>query len=135
MSIIDLRSDTLTQTAMDAILVLDGRMAIIRVNSTAERLLGCTVEDLVGESIHDFLVPESAARVEAFAREIERRPEGQQQLWVPQDFVVRRWDHSVFPAEVTLSRFENRSEAFYTLILRNSDERLEAERRIQLLTR
>jgi PAS domain S-box-containing protein len=124
----------LLQTAMDAIVVLDGRMAIIRVNSAAERLLGCTAEDLVGESIHDFLVPESAARVEAFAREIERRPAGQQQLWVPQDFVVRRWDHSVFPAEVTLSRFENRTRAFYTLILRNSDERLEAERRIQLLT-
>jgi PAS domain S-box-containing protein len=124
----------LLDNAMDAILVLDARMKIVRVNPAAERLLGCTREDLVGESINDFLVPESAARVEAFAKEIGGRPEGRQQLWVPQDFIARRWDHSVFPAEGTLSRFENRNETFYTLILRNSDERLEAERQIRLLT-
>jgi hypothetical protein len=40
----------------------------------------------------------------------------------------------VFSAEATLSRFENRREVFYTLMLRNADERLEAERQIQLLT-
>ena len=124
----------LLETAMDAILVLDAEMKIIRGNPAAERLLGCTAEDLVGENINDFLVPDSMARVKAFAKELENRPQGKQQLWVPQDFVARRWDHSVFPAEVTLSRFENRQEVFYTLILRNSDERLEAERQIQLLT-
>jgi formate hydrogenlyase transcriptional activator len=48
--------------------------------------------------------------------------------------VARRWDHSVFPAEATLSRFENHRDVFYTLILRNADERLAAERQIQLLT-
>ena len=96
--------------------------------------MGCTAEDLLGESLKDFLAPESLGRVEAFAKEIENRPQGKQQLWVPQDFVARRWDHSVFPAEATLSRFENHREVFYTLILRNADERLEAERQIQLLT-
>ncbi len=124
----------LIQSAMDAIIVLDGRLEIVRANPAAERLLGCTAEDLLGESLKDFLAPESLARVEAFAKEIKTRPQGKQQLWVPQDFVARRWDHSVFPAEATLSRFENRREVFYTLILRNADERLEAERQIQLLT-
>jgi PAS domain S-box-containing protein len=124
----------LLETAMDAILVLDGQMGIVRVNPAAERLLGCTAEDLLGENLKDFLTPESLARVEAFAKGISSRPRGQQQLWVPQDFVARRWDHSLFPAEATLSRFENRRQVFYTLILRNADERLEAERQLQLLT-
>jgi formate hydrogenlyase transcriptional activator len=124
----------LLQSAMDAILVLDGRMDIIRINPAAERLLGCGAEDLVGESIRDFLVNDSAAWVEKFTREIETRPEGKQQLWVPQDLVARRWDHSVFPAEGTLSRFENQGQSFFTLILRNVDERQEAERQIQRLT-
>jgi PAS domain S-box-containing protein len=123
----------LLDSAMDSILVLDAGMKIARVNPAAERLLGCTQEDLIGESLNDFLVPESASRVEAFTKEIGGRPEGRQQLWVPQDFIARRWDHSVFPAEGTLSRFENRNEIFYTLILRNSDERLEAERQIRFL--
>jgi GAF domain-containing protein len=38
----------LLESAMDAILVLDGRMQIVRVNPAAERLLGCTAEDLLG---------------------------------------------------------------------------------------
>ena len=124
----------LLESAMDAILVLNGSMDIIRINPAAERLLGCGEEDLVGESIRDFLVNDSAALVENFTREIEARPEGKQQLWVPHDLVARRWDHSVFPAEATLSRFENQSQTFFTLILRNVDERQDAERQIQRLT-
>jgi PAS domain S-box-containing protein len=121
------------ETAMDAILVLNAELKVVRINPAAARLFGCTAEDLAGESINDFLVKDSTAKVERFARELETRPEGRQQLWVPQDFVARRWDHSVFPAEATLSRFENRGQAFYTLILRNVDERLDAEKQIQLL--
>ena len=124
----------LLQSAMDAILILDHQLQIVRVNPAAERLFGGTAEDLVGENIADFLVPDSVARVQTFAQEIGNRPEGRQQLWVPQDFVAQRWDRSVFPAEATLSRFESRQEVFYTLILRNADERLEAQRQIQLLT-
>jgi PAS domain S-box-containing protein len=125
---------TLLETAMDAILVLDAGLKVLRINPAAARLFGGTAEDLTGESINDFLVKDSAAHVERFARELESRPEGKQQLWVPQDFVARRWDHSVFPAEATLSRFESRGQAFFTLILRNVDERVEAEKQIQLLT-
>lgn len=124
----------LLHSALDAILVLDGCMNIVRGNPAAERLLGCPAEDLVGEGIQEFLVAESAAGVERFTREIESRPEGRQQLWVPQDFVARRRDRSVFPAEATLSRFENRGQSFFTLILRNTDERVEAQRQIQRLT-
>lgn len=120
--------------AMDAILVVDAALKIVRVNPAAERLFGCTAEDLLGETFKEFLVSESAAQMDTFADEIAQRPPGQQQIWIPQDFIVRRWDHSVFPAEVTLSRFEDRAEVFHTLILRNCDERLEADRRIRLLT-
>jgi PAS domain S-box-containing protein len=124
----------LLATAMDAVLVLDGRMRIVRANPASERMFGCTQEDLAGEQIGNFLVQESAGLVEKFAQQVARGPTGNPQLWVPQNFIARRWDHSVFPAEATLSRFERRQEVFYTLILRNTEERPEAERQIQLLT-
>ncbi len=123
----------LLETAMDAILVLGDGLKVVRINHAAARLFGCTEEDIIGENIHGFLVKESAARIETFTRELETHPEGKQQLWVPQDFVARRRDRSVFPAEATLSRFENQGQTFYTLILRNVDERIEAEKQIQLL--
>jgi len=124
---------TLLETAMDAILVLDAGLKVVRINQAAARVFGCTAEDLVGENLHDFLVQDSAKRAEAFARKLEHRPKDKQQLWLSQDFVARRWDNSVFPAEATLSRFESQQQFFYTLILRNADERLEAERQIQRL--
>jgi PAS domain S-box-containing protein len=124
---------TLLETALDAILVLDAGLRVVRANQAASRLFGHSASALQGASLEDFLVADSVRRVERFARELEARPGGQQQLWVPQDFAARRRDASIFPAEATLSRFENRGQAYFTLILRNTDERVEAEKQIQLL--
>jgi PAS domain S-box-containing protein len=123
----------LLNSAMDAILVLDGTGTITRVNPAAERLFGCTAEDLIGENLRSFLPPESTAQLNAFVKELNSQSDGQRQLWIPQSFAVQRWDKATFPAEATLSRFVNRGQTFHTVILRNVDERLAAERRIELL--
>ncbi len=117
--------------AMDAIVVLDADGAVVRVNPAAERLFGCTAEDLLGERLHDFLPADSALHFSAFVKELEARSDGPRQLWIPQGFAVQRWDKTTFPAEATLSRFENRGRIFHTFILRNVDERLAAERRLE----
>src|SRR6185436_3721541 len=49
-------------------------------------------------------------------------------------FPVLRWDKTSFPAEATISRFTSRGHVLHTVILRNVDDRLAAERRIELLT-
>jgi PAS domain S-box-containing protein len=120
--------------AMDGIVVLDGQMTIIRANPAAERLFGCTEEDLIGESLRAFLDQESASHLDAFTKDLNTRPHTKGQLWIPHSFTVKRWDKSLFPAEATLSRFSNRGQTYHTVILRNVDERLEADRRIQSLT-
>jgi PAS domain S-box-containing protein len=124
----------LLDSAMDAVAVLDAVGVVTRVNPAAERLFGCAAEDLLGENLRDFLPPESAARLDAFVKELDAQPEGSRQLWIPQSFVVQRWDKSTFPAEATISRFTNRGQVFHTVILRNVDDRLAAERRIELLS-
>ena len=89
---------------------------------------------MLGENWRDFLPPESAARFGSFVKELEAQTAGARQLWIPQSFIVLRWDKTPFPAEATVSRFENRGQAFHTLILRNVDERLAAEQRIHSRT-
>ncbi len=121
-------------SAMDAIVVLDAQMNIVRVNPAAERLLGCTAEDLLGENLRDFLHHVSASQLAVFADELNTKPIGKGQLWIPHSLTVQRWDKSLFPAEATLSRFSNRGQTYHAIILRNVDERLEAERRIQALS-
>ena len=124
----------LLDSAMDGVLVLDAKGVITRVNPAATRLFGCTGEDLLGENLRAFLPPESAAQFDAFIKELETPREGDRQLWIPECFTVQRWDKSVFPAEATLSRFTNRAQIYYTAILRNVDDRMAAERRLELLT-
>ena len=79
---------TLLESAMDAILVLDAGLNVVRVNPATERLFGCTAEEMLGESLRDFLVPrERGARGnDSPARLDDRAPRAKQQLWVPQDF-------------------------------------------------
>jgi transcriptional regulator with PAS, ATPase and Fis domain len=89
---------------------------------------------LLGENLRDFLPPENAARFASFVKELEAQTAGARQLWIPQSFIALRWDKTPFPTEATLSRFENRGQVFHTFILRNLDERLAAEQRIQSLT-
>jgi PAS domain S-box-containing protein len=123
----------LLDSAMDAVVVLDAAADITRVNPAAERLFGCAVEDLVGENFREFLPPESAAQFNGFVKALDAQSADKRQLWIPQSFPVLRWDKSIFPAEATISRFANRGQDFHTVILRNVDERLAAERRIALL--
>jgi formate hydrogenlyase transcriptional activator len=124
----------LLNSAMDAVVVIEGAGGITRVNPAAEKFFGCTAEDLIGENLREFLPPESAAQFNTFVRELDAQPEGNGHLWIPQSFTVQRWDKSVFPVEATISRFNNRGRLFHTVILRNVDERLAAERRIELLS-
>jgi PAS domain S-box-containing protein len=116
----------LLDSAMDAVVVLDAAGGILQTNPAAERLFGCTAEDLAGENLRDFLGNESAAHFDAFVKELDAQTASRRQLWIPQSFTVQRWDKSTFPAEATLSRFENRGQTFHTVILRNVDERLAA---------
>jgi PAS domain S-box-containing protein len=124
----------LLDSAMDAVVVLDAQGVMRRANPAAERLFGCAVEDLLGEKLRDFLPPDSAARFDSFVQELDAPATRARQLWIPQSFTVLRRDRTSFPAEATLSRFENRGQVFHTLILRNVDERLAAQRRIESLT-
>ncbi|HVR34407.1 MAG TPA: sigma 54-interacting transcriptional regulator [Methylomirabilota bacterium] len=124
----------LFDSAMDAVVVLDAAGVITRVNPAAERLFGSPARALIGQDLRAFLPPESASLFDAFVRALDAQSGDRRQLWIPQSFPVLRQDRTSFPAEATLSRFTNRDQVFHTVILRNVDDRLAAERTIALLT-
>src|SRR4029079_4583407 len=73
----------LLHSAMDAVVVLDAAGEITRVNPAAERLFGCTAEDLLGEDLRDFLPAESAAQFNGFVKELDAQSADKRQLWIP----------------------------------------------------
>jgi PAS domain S-box-containing protein len=123
----------LIDSAMDAILELDGELCITQMNHAAEEVFGCHAADVTGRAFGRFLSHESRGRLLYLTRELERRPEGKQSLWIPDGLEAIRTEGSGFQAEATVSRCELEGRPFYTLILRNINARIEAEARIRAL--
>jgi PAS domain S-box-containing protein len=121
-------------SAMDAIIELDDRLQITRVNPAAEKTFACRADNMVHQSFSRFVGSEDRARLETLIAELDGRPEGQRSLWIPGGLTARCPGGESFPAEATMSRFELHRKKFTTLILRNIHDRMEAEEKIQSLT-
>jgi PAS domain S-box-containing protein len=124
----------LVGSAMDAIVQLDGDLRVLRMNPAAERTFELPAEAAEGMPLSSLTRPEDAAKLEALARALHDRPPDQRSAWVAGGFAGMTAGGNSFPAEATLSLFELDGRRHFTLILRNVDQRIEAERRIVTLT-
>ena len=123
----------LVDCAMDAILELDQDGNITLINRAAEQAFGRRAQEMIGREFNQFL---AAASREKFAQLLEglaSLPRERKSLWVPGGLTALGAGGS-FPAEATLSTSELQRRKFYTVILRNLNERQEAEQRIRQLT-
>ena len=124
----------LVNSAMDAIIELDHDLRVTRVNTATEKVFQCPASQMVGQDFRRFLKDEDTGKLVHLIEELDTRAEGQRYLWIPGGLRARCPEGREFPAEATLSRFHVRRETFHTLILRNINERLEAEQKIRSLT-
>ncbi|MGD8604890.1 MAG: sigma 54-interacting transcriptional regulator, partial [Anaerolineales bacterium] len=123
----------LLDTAMDAIIELDHDLRVTRLNSAAEKIFGTSNSEAAGRDFSQMLSGDSAEKLKSLAEELGSRPSGGQYLWIPGGLRGRNSDSGEFPAEATLSRFEMHRDTFFTLILRDVNERLKAEETIRSL--
>jgi len=124
----------LIESALDAIIQLDGDLRVTGMNPAAERTFETPVEAARGMPLSALISPTDATKLEALLRDLAGRPPNARSGWVPGGFSGLKLGGSTFPAEGTLSLFELDRRQHVTLILRNVDDRLEAERRIATLT-
>jgi len=124
----------LIESAMDAIVQLDRGLRVVRMNAAAERTFGLPPRSGHGTPLAQLVEAEDARRLETMARELEAAPAGERSRWIAGGLSGRLASGGTFPAEATLSAFEAGGGRHFTLILRNVDDRLEAERRIRSLT-
>ncbi|MGH7845478.1 MAG: sigma-54-dependent Fis family transcriptional regulator [Candidatus Binatia bacterium] len=124
----------LVNSAMDAIIEVDRHLEVTRMNPAAEKVFGCKAVDATGKNFGRVLAPEAQEKLARLMIDLDTRPEGQRYLWIPGGLKGLSPTGAEFPAEATLSRFDIEREPFYTLILRDVNERLEADRKIHSLT-
>ncbi len=120
--------------AMDAIVELDSELETTLVNSAGEIVLGAKEHQIRGSLFSRFLDRASTRKLRELMAELDEQPLGKRHLWIPGGLQAKRLDGSQFNAEATLSFNEVHRKPRYTLILRNVDDRLNAERRIRSLT-
>lgn len=114
----------LVEGAWEAILSLDEAGCIRSANRSAESKLGGR-GPLTGTMFEEMLTEEPAGRWRLQMQ--GERP------WVLADLEVRRPGGGVYPAEASVSPFERDGRRHYTVILRDLEERREAERRMAQL--
>jgi PAS domain S-box-containing protein len=123
----------LLDSAMDAIIELDDHLRVTGANPAAERIFHCPASGLIGRDFRQLVSLGDGQRLRGFMEDLDRRAKGEQSLWVPGGLTAHCSNGDVFPAEATLSRCEMHRSKFYTLILRNVHERVEAESKIRSL--
>jgi PAS domain S-box-containing protein len=124
----------LIDSAMDAIVELDHELTVTMMNAAAERVFACSTARMVGQRAEHLVGVDATKELGQFAEELEGRSDGERHLWIPGGFAACPPGGAPFPAEATLSRYESRGRPFYTLILRNVDDRVRAERQIKSLS-
>jgi PAS domain S-box-containing protein len=121
------RLSGLVESAMDAIIAVNGEQRIVLFNASAERMFGIAREQAIGEPL-DVLIPtrlRGAHRslVERFGEEpAHARKMGARMVW------ARRSDGSEFPIEAAVSKLGTADGWLYTVFARDISERYEAER-------
>ena len=124
----------LVGSAMDAIIEVDQHLQVTQMNPAAEKVFGCAAAEAAGRTFTHFLTADSREKLARLIIDLDTRADGQRSLWIPGGLAATNDHGGSFQTEATLSRFDLEREPFYTLILRNVNERLEAEQKIRSLT-
>ncbi|MHC4136938.1 MAG: sigma-54-dependent Fis family transcriptional regulator [Planctomycetota bacterium] len=123
----------LVDSTLDAIVQLDADLGIVRVNPAAEKTFRAAADRLLGRNFVEFLSGDSGSKFRRYLDALSPSPAGQSSAWISGGLEALRADGSAFPAEASLARFEAGCGSYVTVILRDVDERREAERQIEAL--
>jgi PAS domain S-box-containing protein len=123
----------LFDSAMDAVIEFDQNLKVTRMNPAAEQAFLCAADRLMGDDFSSLISEESRKKLRHLIDDLGAPTQGRRSLWVPGGLQALPVGGKEFPAEATLSRFEIERQSFYSLILRNINDRLEADRKLHSL--
>jgi len=123
----------LVNSAMDGIIELDSNFVIRMMNPAAEKLFHCELSNAVGNNFLNLLSEQGKNIFRNSIDELQKLPEGEKFIWITDSLNIRCKKGMEFPSEATISRYEVNSEFFYTVILRNINDKLLAEKKIHNL--
>ncbi len=128
------RLRSVVETAVDGILVAGADGQIVAANPSAVQMFGyAAAEELIGRNLSVLMPPHEAERHDAYlaAHHVTGRSRA---IGVPgRELVARRRDGTEFPIDLSVASFEAGGNRFFTGIVRDATEWVQAEQRRKLL--
>lgn len=117
--------------ANEAIISIDNAQQIILYNKGAERIFGYKVAEILGQPLN-LLLPEALRAIhQNHIAEFAQSPTTARYMGKRQQIVGLRKNGDVFPAEASISKLQVQDGFIFTVVLRDTTNRLETERMLQ----
>jgi len=100
------------------------------MNPAAVRLINCQPEEVIGRNFLELLSGKGRDIFIGSLKELENLEEGEKYIWITGNLNINCKNGVTFPAEATVSLNKSSKEIFYTVILRNVNDKVEAEKKI-----
>lgn len=123
------------ESAIDAVITIDGAGCVNLFNASAERMFGCCAYTAIGKPLDRFLSEPFRNLLSEYAQATDPSKATRRKRWIPEGLTARRVDGETFSVEGTISPVKVCGRTLYTLILRDIDERKRAEAKIIQLQR
>ncbi len=117
------------ESAMDAIITVDAKQRIVLFNRAAEKVFLCSAAEIAAKPVEQFFSERFRDLLAKSASQRVATP----YLWAPEGLTAIRSNGEEFPVEATLSHFKISGKKFCTIILRDINERLQAETELNKL--
>ncbi|MGZ5055514.1 MAG: sigma-54 interaction domain-containing protein, partial [Methylobacter sp.] len=125
------RISSILGSAMDAIVTVDQQHRITLFNAAAARIFRCAADFAIGQPVERFIAPHCSKLFEQFID--FDNASAKTHAWAPEGLSARRADGEEFPIESTFSLLEAHDQKLYTIILRDVNDRLVAEQKLDRL--
>ncbi len=134
------RLAAIVDSAMDAIVAVDGEQHILLFNASAEMMFGCQAEEAIGSSMERFIPPRFRAEYKAHLRSVGETGANTRAMGTRGVLWAMRSNGEEFPVEASISHVEDAGTTLFTVIIRDVTERrrseeavAESEKRFRLL--
>lgn len=114
------------ETALDAIVTVNGRGEIVFWNRAAETIFGYSEAQILGQSLTQ-LMPERYRIPHQQGWDRLQKTNQPRLLWTTVELHGLRQDGTEFPLELSLSRWHSRGEQYFTGLMRDISRRRQAE--------
>lgn len=124
----------LLNSAMDAIIEADENLLINQANTAFRDVFNHKGENPAGRNLNSFFSAKSVRKLKDLMKKLREESPDKTCRWIAGGLEAVRNNTHKFSVEGTLSTFSMDGKQFFTLILRDVSQRIEAEEKIQSLT-